>query len=111
MAAAADLVRAHHGHLDLESTPGRGSTFTVTVPLLVATSHGEPNEATPRSQQPPSLVAQPTVLLVEDDTDLREFLTRLLTGDGWLVQAVADAETALEKTGGSSDGPHVVVTM
>ena len=41
------------------------------------------------------------MLVVEDDTDLREFLTRLLTGDGWVVHAVADAETALELTGGS----------
>ena len=50
------------------------------------------------------------MLLVEDDTDLREFLTRLLTGDGWLVQAVADAETALELAGGPSDVPDVVIT-
>ena len=50
------------------------------------------------------------MLVVEDDTDLREFLTRLLTGDGWAVQAVADAETALELTGGSSDVPDVVIT-
>ena len=50
------------------------------------------------------------MLLVEDDTDLREFLTRLLTGDGWAVRAVADAETALELTGGSSDVPDVVIT-
>jgi DNA-binding response OmpR family regulator len=50
-----------------------------------------------------------TVLLVEDDTDLREFLTRLLTGDGWTVRAVADAETALELTAGSVV-PDVVIT-
>jgi DNA-binding response OmpR family regulator len=56
------------------------------------------------------LVAQPRVLLVEDDTDLRDFLTRLLTGDGWAVQAVADAETALELTGGSPESPDVVIT-
>jgi CheY-like chemotaxis protein len=47
---------------------------------------------------------------VEDDTDLRDFLTRLLTGDGWAVQAVADAETALELTGGSPESPDVVIT-
>jgi DNA-binding response OmpR family regulator len=41
--------------------------------------------------------------VVEDDTDLREFLIRLLTADGWAVRAVADAETALDLTGGASD--------
>ena len=50
------------------------------------------------------------MLVVEDDTDLREFLTRLLTGDGWLVHAVGDAETALDLTGGPSDVPDVVIT-
>ena len=37
----------------------------------------------------------PRLLLVEDDTDLRAYLTRLLTADGWAVHAVPDAETAL----------------
>jgi DNA-binding response OmpR family regulator len=50
------------------------------------------------------------LLLVEDDADLREFLTRLLTADGWTVRAVADAETALDLTGGSRDLPDVVIT-
>ena len=111
LAVVADLVRAHHGHLGLDSTPGRGSTFTITIPLLVTTSHGPPGNAAPSS--PPKAsgpVAQPTVLLVEDDTDLREFLTRLLTGDGWAVQAAADAEAALELIDGSSDSPNVVIT-
>jgi len=34
------------------------------------------------------------VLLVEDDADLRGYLTRILAEDGWEVRPVADAESA-----------------
>ena len=35
------------------------------------------------------------MLVVEDDADLRAYLARLLTADGWDVTPIADAETAL----------------
>lgn len=35
------------------------------------------------------------LLLVEDDDDLRQYLCRLLQGNGWTVTAVPDAESAL----------------
>jgi len=112
LAVVVDLVNTHHGHIDLDSNPGRGSTFTVTVPLLVPDSHPQPTDATPQAPQPGSAATtQPAVLLVEDDTDLREFVTRLLTADGWTVRAVADAEAALELTSGSVGWvPDVLVT-
>jgi DNA-binding response OmpR family regulator len=51
------------------------------------------------------------VLVVEDDTDLRTYLTRLLIGDGWQVHAVPDAESALTTvTDPATLAPDVVVT-
>jgi DNA-binding response OmpR family regulator len=111
LAVVTDLVHAHHGHLDLDSTPGQGSTFTVTVPMLVTPGNTQPAHApTAAPARSPAQGARPSLLLVEDDTDLREFLTRLLTADGWAVRAVADAETALKPVGGSFDVPELVIT-
>src|SRR6478752_5821593 len=45
LAVVTDLVHAHHGHLDLDSTPGQGSTFTVTVPMLVTPGNTQPAHA------------------------------------------------------------------
>jgi signal transduction histidine kinase/DNA-binding response OmpR family regulator len=92
LALVADLVRAHQGTVDLTSAPERGTTLTISIPrgldTPAATRHTPPAEPTAES-------TRPRLLLVEDDADLRAYLTRLLTDDGWLVHPVPDAETAL----------------
>ena len=44
-------------------------------------------------------------MVVEDDADLRAYLIRMLTVDGWDVTPVADAETALRLLLAESSGP------
>jgi hypothetical protein len=64
LAAVADLVDAHHDHLDLDS-PGKGSMFTVTAPLLITAEHRP--EATTAQADPAPAGAARTVLVVEDE--------------------------------------------
>jgi signal transduction histidine kinase/DNA-binding response OmpR family regulator len=113
LALVSDLVDAHHGHVALISSPGVGSTFTVTLPrgdheALSATAVPSGSSAAAAGTDDTELVpvspagpapgsagpTRPTVLLVEDDPDLRLYLSRLLAADGWLVRAVPDAESA-----------------
>jgi signal transduction histidine kinase/DNA-binding response OmpR family regulator len=111
LAVVADLVHAHHGRLELNSTVGQGSIFTVTVPLPATDSHRDSAKQSMAAPSSPPSGAVRTVLLVEDDKDLRDFLSRLLTRDGWTVQAFADAEGALEATSITSGLiPEVVIT-
>ena len=117
LAVVADLVAAHDGKIDLVSAPGTGSTFTVTIPVTARAGGGVgidgEHAATPRPGHDTGDAGQPgpRVLVVEDDADLRTYLTRLLTGDGWRVHAVADAETALTAvTDPDHQAPNVVVT-
>jgi DNA-binding response OmpR family regulator len=85
--------------------------FTVTIPLVTADAPPGRSDEPAVSTIGPDREGRPSVLLVEDDTDLREFLTRLLTGDGWTVRSCGDAETALELAGGSSGpAPDLVIT-
>jgi len=117
LALVADLVSAHDGEVAVDSTPGQGSVFTVTVPLS-STSAAEVAPATVSDRlrdQALTDLASPDdrsedvagqdvvagrsrgghVLLVEDNADLRRYLARLLREDGWEVSETPDAETAL----------------
>ncbi len=89
LALVQDLVTLHRGRVDLTSSPGQGTTVSVTVPLGIS---WVPNPTPAPSQD--GADTRPTVLVVEDDPDLRSYLGRLLEGDGWAVTAVADAESA-----------------
>ena len=113
LALVKDLVEAQGGRLHLNSKPGEGTTVTVTLPVQEPSIHGEsvPSDdvastiggltaelALPDVADPPALAEHrdaPNVLVVEDNPDLRGYLTRLLVSDGWNVTAVADVETAL----------------
>lgn len=130
-----DLTEAHGGKVVVASRPGRGSVFTVTLPLLVAaegqvvgpsdrgsSSDGRPGrqarseQATAESVQGPAGPSDTTgtVLLVEDDPDLGNYVARLLGRDRWAVRLTADAEGAIKvlapDAGGAPFVPDVIVT-
>ncbi len=98
------IVVAADGRIDVESQPGRGTTFRIVLPLAnepVANDPGlEPAPAHPG--------AGATVLLVEDEDLVRHSGARILERAGYHVVTAADAALALESSGRSR--PDVLVT-
>jgi signal transduction histidine kinase len=95
------LVELHGGGVRADSPgPGRGATFTVTLPLRAQAGPAGP-VATPASPPRPTPVATPALtglrlLVVDDEADARELVARLLRDAGAEVETADCAAAALE---------------
>jgi signal transduction histidine kinase len=99
------FVRQSGGSITVESLPGRGTSLTLYLPRADGTEAAEPaagpgeDNLSPPGE--PGALPQPprggrSVLLVEDQPDLRRMMEETLREAGWRVQAVADGAGALE---------------
>ena len=80
------------GHIRVHSPPGEGATFEVVLPAEITNGTGA---ETSRSARPSSEAGE-SILLVQDEDDLRSVLTRMLTTYGYSVMSVARGEDAME---------------
>ncbi len=93
LAIVRHLVELHGGTVQADSSGvGEGASFTVRLPLMPTQPQTLQNETQPESC--PDLNGV-TVLLVDDDTDTREFVTFLLEEYGASVTAVTKASEVL----------------
>ncbi len=89
------LVNMHGGVVEAYSRgAGTGSTFTVTLPLLVA---GAREAAAPHAAASGPHDAGARVVLVEDNLDIRETLAELLSLDGYQVEGAGDGPQGLNR--------------
>jgi PAS domain S-box-containing protein len=89
LATVYSIVKNHGGAVTVQSRQGEGSAFTVFLPAcaVAAKTHSDP----PRSSTAESL----RVLLMDDDTLVRNVTQRLLELLGHSVDSAADGEAAI----------------
>ncbi|MDE3126978.1 MAG: response regulator [Gemmatimonadota bacterium] len=85
------IVRESGGHIELDTAPGRGTTVRVWLP-----AHGAAARAD-RTRTPLATVVHgsETVLVAEDEPQVRELTRRTLESFGYLVLTAGDGEDAL----------------
>jgi signal transduction histidine kinase/CheY-like chemotaxis protein len=87
------IVTGHEGSLEVESSPGVGSTFSFHLPIVKEETR---MDSLPADSTVSSSGKGETILLVEDDEAVRRFTTTLLERLGYDVITSQTGEQALE---------------
>ncbi len=88
------IVKQSNGHVSVYSEPGEGTTFKLYLPQCrTEAKNGNPTVM----DVPKDHVCSETILVVEDDIDVRTILVNLLDGVGYEVLEANSAECALEQ--------------
>jgi PAS domain S-box-containing protein len=89
-----DIIRSAGGSISVESEAGKGATFTLTFPSV-------PSEiASPEAESVDELIDltlddMPTVLVVDDQSEVRTLIAEILRGSGYRVVVATDGDAAL----------------
>jgi signal transduction histidine kinase/ActR/RegA family two-component response regulator len=104
LALVRSLLDLHGGNIKVISGgPGKGSQFTICLPILPPAQRANAKEAT---KQAP-VTTHRRILLVEDNADVAETMEQILAMDGHTVCVATEGEMALQKL--RSFEPEVVL--
>lgn len=110
------LTEMHGGKIELESEPGKGSKFTVYIPMRIEKRAPMPSQIKEKeervSAKPVDILremdsllklsseqqkTQPLILVVEDDPKLSKLLSMYLSQAGYRVETAMDGDEAIRK--------------
>ncbi|MCM0080546.1 response regulator [Geomonas sp. Red32] len=99
------IVKQHNGHIRVLSEPGRGTVFHVLFPLVETV----PLAASPESSQALPPGGSETILVVDNEAAIREYLDLFLSGMGYKVYLAVDGIDVVRKFREKKDEIDLVV--
>jgi len=91
LATVYNIIKQHHGTIQVESTPGHGTTFKV---LLPATKY--PAKKPPKLEEP-MIGGNETILVVDDEPSIQHLVIDILTPLGYSILAASSGQEALTR--------------
>jgi len=106
LASVYGIVKQNHGHIRVYSEPGQGSTFKIYLPIC---AQGDTSKAT-APQAAPVLTGYETILVVEDNQDVRQTIGQLLGRFGYQVLTASCPAEAIELSRRHVESIHLLLT-
>ena len=106
LATCRDIVERHQGRIEIETTPGEGTTVRIRLPR--ATGAGD--SGSQRLLHPQSLVGAETLLMVDDHAVLLNVFSRALSDLGYTVRTAPNPEEAMSIARNHAGDIHLLIT-
>jgi PAS domain S-box-containing protein len=98
------IIKQHDGYISVYSEPKKGTTFKIYLPLIKSTIEEEKLLAFPSIKR-----GTETVLIAEDDVEVRELTKKVLVGAGYKVLEAKDGEDALKVFTENKEKIHLLI--
>jgi CheY-like chemotaxis protein len=107
LAVVYGIVTSHHGFIDVQSTVRGGTAFEILFPMT-----GTPQEARrDEAAAPPLPRGHGKILVVDDEQQVRELISRVLSTCGYETITAADGSDALSLFGEGNGIDLVILDM
>ncbi|MGO8927084.1 MAG: PAS domain S-box protein [Limisphaerales bacterium] len=106
LATVYGIIKQHQGWIEVESEPGKGTTFRVFLPRSLEAAEA----GIERRAEPPARGGTETILVVEDEAPVRELVCNLLAGYGYQILQAESGAKALQVWRESKDRINLLLT-
>ena len=106
LATVFGIAKQHGGNIWLYSEPGKGTTFKIYLPIAEKMLL----EGQPSKKQSADLKGTETILLVEDNEQVRELAYAILKRQGYTVLMAVNGEAALKSLAKHNGPVHLLLT-